>query len=677
MRRIVARAFCFMAAGCLTPIFLQAGVNQWTSLGPEGGVVRAIAVDPSTPSTIYVGTDRGGVFKSTNAGASWNSASFGLGAELVGSLAVDPALPSTIYAGASAEGTIAGGGVFKSTDGGASWHAVNDGLGAQAQFGTSVTIDPSRTSTLYAVGPFRAYRSTNAGGSWVEIAANLQMARLSALVVDPSNSSVLYLGTGSGLFKSIDGGANWFGVNLGLQQNSITALAIDAANPKTLFAGTLVGVFRTSDGGSSWSPLNEDLTFAITALAPDRRASSTIYAGTSNGLFRSVDSGITWTSLRAFGNRPLAAVTLDPTTPSTIYAAGADSEGVFKSIDGGTNWLAANSGLHALSITALAIDPNRPSTILVSTSGFAAVFASRDSGTTWQQATAGLRTAAGYVPQVNALVIDPTNSATIYAGTSNGVFRSSDGGTSWYAINSGLPTSPYFSTPDVDSLVIDPASPQTVYAGIFLGVPFGGGVVKSLDGGANWKSTSLYGDAVAALAIDPQNTSKLFAAFAGITNLHAAKSTDAAASWTDLPGLFDKAVRTFLVDPRTSVVYAGSPYGVFKSVDGGDTWLSASTGLVPEDPRFPIPDIRSLAIDPSGPPTLYAGSYGGGVFNSPDGGSTWTTFNRGLSGLLVTVVAQDPLDPTKIYAATDGNGLFRVTVGGLHSPRESRVIKFR
>src|SRR5207245_2080938 len=110
---------------------VRAGINVWTSHGPEGGFIPALTVDPQNPSTVYAGTD-GGVFKSTNGGANWSAANSGLTATDVRALAVDPQNPSTVYAG--------GDGVFKSTNGGATWNAANSGL-----LGTGVAalaVDP-------------------------------------------------------------------------------------------------------------------------------------------------------------------------------------------------------------------------------------------------------------------------------------------------------------------------------------------------------------------------------------------------------------------------------------------------------------------------------------------------------------------------------------------------------
>ena len=120
---------------CLGPAgSASAGVNVWTSAGPEGGRIVALAVDPAAPATLYAAGEGGGVFKSADGGASWRAINAGLTNANVRALAVDPAAPATLYAG------MWGGGVFKSTDGGLSWHAANAGLATLDVW--SLAIDP-------------------------------------------------------------------------------------------------------------------------------------------------------------------------------------------------------------------------------------------------------------------------------------------------------------------------------------------------------------------------------------------------------------------------------------------------------------------------------------------------------------------------------------------------------
>ncbi|HYV42887.1 MAG TPA: hypothetical protein VEO02_13940, partial [Thermoanaerobaculia bacterium] len=120
----------------------SAGVNVWTSGGPEGGIVNALAMDPVTPATMYAGTAGAGVFKTLNAGGSWTAVTSGLTNLNVYALAIDPVTLATVYAGTY------GGGVFKSVNGGGSWAAVTSGLTNLNV--NALAIDPDTPATLYA-----------------------------------------------------------------------------------------------------------------------------------------------------------------------------------------------------------------------------------------------------------------------------------------------------------------------------------------------------------------------------------------------------------------------------------------------------------------------------------------------------------------------------------------------
>ena len=136
---------------------VSAGTNVWTSNGPEGGTIFALAIDPATPATLYAGTYGGGVFKSTNGGGNWSAVNTGLTNTNVHALAIDPATPATLYAGTW-------GGVFKSTDGGGNWSAVNTGLTTTDVH--ALAIDPATPATLYAGTEGGVFKSTNGGGNW-------------------------------------------------------------------------------------------------------------------------------------------------------------------------------------------------------------------------------------------------------------------------------------------------------------------------------------------------------------------------------------------------------------------------------------------------------------------------------------------------------------------------------
>ena len=122
--------------GIASTCFAQA--PTWTGIGPGGGNVHTLAIDPVTPTTLYVGTQGGGAFKSTNGGVTWSAINNGLLLNaVVEALTVDPVTPTTLYAGTGRDG------VFKSTDAGATWSATNTGLTTPSGV-LALAIDPAK-----------------------------------------------------------------------------------------------------------------------------------------------------------------------------------------------------------------------------------------------------------------------------------------------------------------------------------------------------------------------------------------------------------------------------------------------------------------------------------------------------------------------------------------------------
>ncbi len=216
-------------------------------------------------------------------------------------MTIDPQDSRTVYAGLkSCEIGSQNGGVWKSTDGGAGWTKLESKPVGGGVHG--LAIDP-KTNTLYAWNGNGLSRSTDRGGSWSRLR---NYYGVTALAIDPQSPGTLYgvyLKTSTsyddpdccGVIKSRDGGETWTAVNSGLPRDSlnhmwvdiVTALVIDPRNTSTLYAATSAnGVYRTTDGGATWSAVNSGLTtMKVSALAVDPQDTNTVYAGTEGGVF--------------------------------------------------------------------------------------------------------------------------------------------------------------------------------------------------------------------------------------------------------------------------------------------------------------------------------------------------------------------------------------------------------
>jgi len=328
LSRFVARAMAVMCAVVFVAgpaSTARADINVWTTHGPEGWPVVALAVDPTTPGTVYAGTQYGGVFKSTDGALSWQAISTGLTDMDVSTLAIDPIVPSTLYAGTSSEDNGRGQGVFKSTDGGTTWNAVNIGL-ADDFADLAIAIDPSTPRTLYvATLGDHVYKSTDGALSWRIASTGLPDQPINELAIDPSAPTTLYAGTGGGpsVYKSTDGAMSWQPATAGMPKDiHVRALAIDPTMPQTLYAATEGGMFKSTDGATHWQTVNAGLPDygngpPVFAIAIDPNTPATLYAGTYGGIFKSTDGAASW---RVFDSR-LGALAIEPGAPSTLYAA--------------------------------------------------------------------------------------------------------------------------------------------------------------------------------------------------------------------------------------------------------------------------------------------------------------------------------------------------------------------
>ena len=311
------------------------------------------------------------MYKSIDSAASWTNDNYGFGGAasnafagpIVTAVVIDPTLTSTLYA-------ASGNGVFKSTNGGRTWTTMNNGLTNRNV--TALVIDPSTPSTLYVavsgLSDSGVYKSTDGGSSWNLRNNGISGTELLSLVIDPAAPSTLYLGTGcclggSHIFKTTNGADLW--VPFGTSPPRIPAsLAIDPLSPSTIYAADRIstgGVYKSTNGGETWQLLgftgSPARFVAVSPLSP-----GVVYADTDEGLFKSIDGGSNWTLIP--GRR--GKIVFDPVSAPTVYLLANlvfNPQGILKSIDNGQTWIPVNKGLNLPQAVALAIDPTKPSTL--------------------------------------------------------------------------------------------------------------------------------------------------------------------------------------------------------------------------------------------------------------------------------------------------------------------------
>jgi len=292
-----------------------------------------------------------------------------------------------------------------------------------------------------------------------------------------------------------------------------------------------------------------------------------------------------------------------------------------------------------------AVDYQTPNVVYTATYG-GGVFKSANWGRTWYAVNSGLTD-----PDVVSLIIHPNRHETLFAGTgSGGVFRSLDGGRTWTAVNNGLSGTEFYA------LAINPKFPNVMYAG---NLSFGGGIYKSVNGGDSWtfSSTGLTSEYITSLTIHPETTNLMFA---GTHDQGVFRSADGGATWTPVnSGLAHTSVWAVLTDPRDPlVVFAASDGGVYKTSDGGDSWVNVTSGPF-------AGSMLDLAFAADSFDTVYA-SGSNGVILSRDGGDSWAFAADGLSYFRIPCLAVDGREPGTLYAGSWGDGMYRTADGGDH-----------
>jgi photosystem II stability/assembly factor-like uncharacterized protein len=537
-------------------------------------------------------------------------------------------------------------------------------------------------------------RSTDGGLTW-RVVPNFPNVEVSTLAISPAYATdgTLFAATrGGGLLRSSDRGATWTDVSgpLGPQVLAV-ALSPHYSTDQTAFAANAQGgLFKSTDGGASWAALYLAPTIPVVgtiAISPNYGTDQTILAGTTTqGVFRSTDGGISWSATnQGLANASITALAFSPAYASDRRVFAGTRGGVFVSTNGGTSWVGANSGIGTgpgdRHVTSLAVSPayTADRTLFAATAS-GSVFRSTDAGASWTRAGATQRELSDQTAiHYRALGISPgfSTDRTLFLATFEGLWRSRDAGASWL-FQEILPT--YL----VRSLTIAPDYPAS---GTVLAATYGGGVMRSTDGGQTWepRNTGLYGGYP-----DPTDVSPAFASdrtiFVG-TVYGPQRSTDGGNTWRLFPMLgvpvFARAVAVspgFGSDQTVAIgtdnlgtghptwtLFQGTPVrtdGLFISTDGGQNWMpSGINGIA----------VHSIAFSPSFATdgTMFAASLYDGLFKSTDRGVTWAKVGGVPGTCCISRVAVSPdyaADRTVFASSPDGSpdrrGLYRSTDGG-------------
>jgi photosystem II stability/assembly factor-like uncharacterized protein len=359
---------------------------RWRMLGPfRGGRVDAVCGVVGRPNEFYFGHVNGGVWKSIDAGRVWTPVFDSQPVASIGALAVAPSAPDTIYVG-TGESTLRdsagyGNGVYKSTDAGKSWTHL--GL-ADTQHIGKIAIDPRNPNVVFvaAIGHLYApnaergvFRSVDGGKTWRKVLFKNNDVGAVDVVIDPTNSRVVYAclwntrrppwytyaptnGPGGGLFKSTDGGTTWAQLTNGLPKEGIgrSGIAVSPSNPRRVYAVVDCLVPDPNAPAPAPPPAGAAGGGGRPAAPPGQ-----------GGFFRSDDAGATWTKMSgdpALWGRGwyFEKLVVDPKDADTVYVPNVS---VSRTRDGGTTWVALRGSPGGDDYHQAWINPDDPNTMIV------------------------------------------------------------------------------------------------------------------------------------------------------------------------------------------------------------------------------------------------------------------------------------------------------------------------
>jgi photosystem II stability/assembly factor-like uncharacterized protein len=669
---------------------------RWRMIGPfRGGRTVAISGVPGAPNMFYMAPNNGGVWKTTDYGHTWEPVFDREASGSVGALAVAPSAPNVIYVG-SGEGLrrpdlSVGNGVYKSTDGGKNWQHL--GLRDAQQIG-AILVDPNDPNRVFvaAVGhPYGpndergVFRSLDGGATWQKVLYKNPDVGAIDLAFDPSNPQAIYAvlwasrrppwttggsynAPGAGLYKSVDGGTTWRELGKGLPAGADIGrigLAIAPSDRSRMYAMVQSrkagGVYRSDDAGETWQRINSEERvygrgddFACVQVDPKNR--DTIYVANTS-TYRSSDGGKTFTAIKgAPGGDDYHTIWVNPENPAIIALA--SDQGVTISVNGGQTWsswynqptaqfyhvitdnqfpywvyggqqesgsvgTASRSDFGEITFRDwypvgveeygyVAPDPLDPNLIY----GGKVTRFNRATGQTQDVSPVALRTGKYRFNRTAPLIFSAADPHALYLG-SNVLFKTTDGGNSWQTISPDLTRE-------------DPGVPSTL--GVFVE-----------DDPAKGKHRGV----IYSIAPSPKDANLIWAGTDdGLIQL----TRDGGQSWHDVTPReltpWSKVAQLDASHFDTNTVYAAvnrfrlddlHPY-IYRTHDGGQTWQKIVTGLPDDGP------INAVREDPERKGLLFAGSEAT-VYVSFDDGDHWQSLRLNLPATSIRdlVIHQDDL----------------------------------
>ncbi len=696
----------------IAPICLDAQVDnsmlqclRWRMIGPHRGgrTVGATGV-PQQPNVFYIGVNNGGVWKTTDYGRTWMPIFDDQSSGSIGDLAVAPSNPNVIYVG-SGEGIqrpdlSVGNGIYRSSDAGKTWTHL--GLSDAQQIG-GVAIDPANENRVFVAalghpyGPNAergVFRTIDGGKTWEKVLYKDENTGAEQVAFDPHNSNIIYAdlwagrqgpwengawnGPESGLFKSIDGGTTWKKLTNGLpttqQGLGRIGFCIAPSDPNRIYATvespTLGGVYRSDDAGENWTRIQSDNRYFgrssdFAELKVDPKNEDIVYSA-NVVTWKSVDGGKTWNAFRgAPGGDDYHRLWINPNNTDIILIA--SDQGAIITVNGGqtfSSWYnqptaqfyhvntdnafpynvyggqqesgsvgiasRGNDGQitfrewHPVGVEEygyVAPDPLDPDIIY----GGKITKYNKRTGQVQNISPEAVRGNKYRFLRTEPVIFSPVDKTTLYyAG--NVLFKTTNGGSSWAVISPDLSRETWdipesvgiYNTDEVKKMarrgVIYTIAPSfkdinTIWCGTDDGL-----IHVTKDGGKNWRNvTPATITSWSKISLMDAGHFDVNTAYAAVNRIrcndmrpHIYKTHDGGKTWTEIvTGLPDDPINVVREDPEVpGLLYAGSERFVYVSLDDGAHWQSLRLNM-------PATSIRDLVIKDN---DLVVGTHGRGFW---------------------------------------------------------------
>ena len=529
---------------------------------------------------------------------------------------------------------------------------------------TVLYVSPSDDDQIFVGTSNLLLKSNNRGSSWESLSDTFHRSDIKGLAIHPNNPNIIYARIGLYTFSDCSDVDN------------------DDADYEESVSKYCPGIYKSTDGGESWKLL-EEVTGDPSegGVYINEYNDSEIYSVFGRETFVSKDGGISSDVFLDTKEHPIipdvgVEIITFGESESEVFMAGL--QGVYRTYDNGKTWIESNTGFVGSEVVDLVTSLDGT---MYATTYNLGIFKSTDGGKNWVFASFGIKNWYGM-----QLATHPEDADTLFTTTNGGVYKSTNAGKSWELIGGSdlCDDEDAGGNCHYHGIVVEKEAPFKVLVGSG-GDQYakeGVGLTGSEDNGESWRNSDdgfVRDVHVSKLVIDPNNNNVFYATTQGETEYTdkvgdgagVFKSTDRGNNWTRINnGLNSLETNVLAVDPNDSdVLYLGTDDdGIYKSINGGENWKK----LIPTA-SFGVGDI---IVDPQNSNNIYMGTVDYfrlsesrgvlgdfGVYKSTDGGTTWEEFNSGLNHL--GVFSLELSEENRIlYAGTRAGGVYWINLDG-------------